>query len=64
MTPATSHPEVGIASLIEGGFTAEQIARLLELRATYPALEFLSTSELRRLEFVKWRHQHADIEAE
>jgi hypothetical protein len=39
------------------GFSAEQITRLDQLRASYPHMEFTdSIEEWRRLNFLKWRH--------
>jgi hypothetical protein len=45
------------SDLIAGGFTPEQIERLMELRAAYPYIEFVeSHDEWQRLVFLKWRY--------
>lgn len=42
-------------SLKEDGFTDEEVARLREIRDSYPFLEYAdSRSEWHRLRFVKW----------
>jgi hypothetical protein len=42
-------------------FTPEQIARLEALRAVYPAIEFATSEEWRRLVFLKWRFARSDM---
>jgi hypothetical protein len=44
--------------LLRLDFSPEQIARLAALRDAYPALEFVSSEEWRRLVFLKWRYEH------
>lgn len=58
MTTTTMSRPATAADLVEAGFTAEQIERLERLRSVYPMLEFLTTPEVRRLEFLKWRRLH------
>lgn len=54
--------DVSEATLKQDGFSSEEIARLRELRDTYPFVEFVdSRREWHRLRFVKWLYMQGEI---
>lgn len=56
-------PEVTVADLVEQGFTEEQIEALKALRACYPFVEYVdTTTQWKRLQFLKWRVDRGDLQ--
>lgn len=55
--------EVTADDLLEAGFTAEQVERLVALKSAYPFIEYVdSAKQWQRLEFLKWRYQQGDLQ--
>lgn len=62
-SPLTPRPEVTIADLVELGFTEDQIEALQALRACYPFVEYVdTTTQWKRLQFLKWRVDQGDLQ--
>lgn len=59
----TPRPEVTIADLVELGFTEDQIEALQALKACYPFIEYVdTTTQWKRLQFLKWRVDQGDLQ--
>ncbi|HMM41085.1 MAG TPA: hypothetical protein PKA95_04210 [Thermomicrobiales bacterium] len=59
----TPRPEVTIADLVELGFTEDQIEALQALKACYPFVEYVdTTTQWKRLQFLKWRVDQGDLQ--
>ncbi len=54
---------ISVSTLRGAGFTADEIARLERMRASYDPFREIceSDQEYRRLSFLKWRYQHGEV---
>jgi len=56
-------PAISIEDLEGLGFTEDEVRALTALRAAYPFIEYVDTaSQWRRLQFLKWRYSHGDLQ--
>ncbi len=60
----SARPEpILVEDLVNAGFTTEQVEALKALKLAYPFVEYVdSAKQWRRLQFLKWRYQHGDLQ--